>query len=271
MSWASNLFNKHERNLHFAAVLLLALVLVIGWPRKDGQPVINTSVSNFISTTLYYPFNQLKNNINGLKSVAAERDKLLASLVETSSKLQTCAEIERENARLRAALGFEPPPSYRLIPARVTRVSMFGQPIPRKAVINKGVKDAIIVNQAVINQDGLIGRIESASNDIATIQLLTDPSNRVAARVARSREMGIVKYLVKGEMILDNFPKQDSINVGDTIISSGLGGSYPPGLLIGTVVSVSRSKDSPFCRIILDPAVNFRSLEEVFVLQRVHP
>ncbi len=78
--------------------------------------------------------------------------------------------------------------------------------------------------------------------------------------------MGIVKYKMSGGMILDNFPLHGSIVVGDTVISSGLGGVYPSGLIVGYVTEVERDETEPFCHVKLTPAVNFHSVEEVFVL-----
>ena len=99
------------------------------------------------------------------------------------------------------------------------------------------------------------------------MQLLTDPANRVAARIAETREMGIVKYKTNEGLILDNFPVQGKIHEGDLIVSSGLGGVYVAGLTVGTVLEIIRSDDAQFCKIILDPAANFGSLEELFILR----
>jgi len=117
----------------------------------------------------------------------------------------------------------------------------------------------------------LIGRVVEIFEDQATVQLLTDPTNRVAARVVRNRQMGIVKYQVRRGMILDNFPVQGDIRAGDEIRSSGLGGRYPAGLVVGTVVAVQRFEEDPFCIIQLEPAASFNSLEELYILRVNQP
>jgi rod shape-determining protein MreC len=96
---------------------------------------------------------------------------------------------------------------------------------------------------------------------------LTDPVNRVAVRVADSREMGIARFTTRVGMILDNFPIQGDIKVNDRILSSGLGGVYPPGLLVGQVSRVERPAESPFCEVWIDATANFNSLEEMFLLR----
>lgn len=261
MNWLSKLFSRHVRNIHFAAIVLICFILILRIPK------INPFVSDVILTTFRYPFFKIRNGFTDLMSVASERDRLRASLVEVSMRLSQYLELVRENKRLRAALGFEPLPEYRLTPAKVIQVSSFGNHPPITATIDKGTNDSVFLDLPIINQDGLIGRVSSASDHFATIQLLTDPSHRVAARIASSREMGIVKFVTNGGLMLDNFPTQGTISVGDTVISSGMGGVYPEGLAIGTVAEVTRPVDKPFCEVKLHPAVNFRSLEEVFVLK----
>ena len=261
MSWISDLLSKRSRNIHFGLILALSAVLLLGNTR------INSFVSQFLLSSLYYPFFKVKTSLADASVRASDLDRLRERLVEVSEKLSMCQEVQRETVRLRAALGFEPPPGYRLTPAKVVMISGLGGRLPISVTINRGARDSVFVDLPIINQDGLIGRVISATDDYATIQLLTDPSNRVAARVAGSREMGVVKYLAHGEMVLDNFPVQGHINEGDTVLSSGLGGVYPAGLMVGTVIEVSRPENVPFCRVKLRPAANIRSLEEIFVLR----
>ena len=261
MSWLSDLFSRRSRNIHFVLVVVLSLVLILGHAK------VNNFVSQALLSSLYYPFFKIRSSFEDAGVRASDLDRLQKALVEASVKLSMCQEAQRENDRLRAALGFEHPPGYRLTPAKVVSISGFGRHLPNSATINRGAKDSIFADLPIINQDGLIGRVASVTDDYATIQLLTDPSHRVAARLAGSREMGIVKYLAHGGMMLDNFPVQGDISVGDTVLSSGLGGVYPAGLKIGTVVEVSRPENNPFCRVKLKPAANVRSLEELFVLR----
>ncbi len=259
MKWISNLFGKYWRNVHLSAILVLSLVLIFGGSRVTGL------VNGVIVTTFHYPFFKIKTTVEDLLTVNQENERLQLALVEASRKLSLLGEIERENLRLRTVLGFEPPAGYTLVPAKV--IATIGEGLPIAAIINRGTTDSILVDQPLINEQGLIGRIISVSPHTATVQLLTDPAHRAAVRVADSREMGIVKYRVSDGLILDNFPVQGSIVVGNLLMSSGLGGIYPPGLVVGTITSVVRPEDEPFCEIRVESAANFNSLEELFVLK----
>jgi rod shape-determining protein MreC len=258
MSWITNLFAKQWRNLHFLAIVLLSAALII------FSSNIVPSVNQIVLSVFYWPFAEIKNGVTGLMAVEQENRQLRQQLTESSVVISMYSEASRENARLRAVLGFEPPAGYTLLPAEI--ISVAGEYFPVSAIINRGSDDSVFVDLPVINQQGLIGRVVSVSEDYATVQLMTDPSNRVAARLAASREMGIVKFSVAEGMKLDNFPVQGTIHVNDTVLSSGLGGVYPPGLRVGTVKEVIRPEHEPFCEVRLTPEVNFHSIDELFVL-----
>jgi rod shape-determining protein MreC len=263
MTWISSLFSRYVRNVHIGLATALAVVLIV-----DISPV-NSIVSHVATTVFYEPFSMARNAIVELTDVNQENERLRERLLEASVRLARLEEARKENVRLRSILGFTPPAGYRLMPAQV--LSVTGNRLPISAVINRGLRDSVFVNQPVINEQGLIGRVRDVSPGFATVQLLTDPANRVAARVSESREMGIIKYARTEGMILDNFPVQGDIAPQREIVSSGLGGVYPPGLLIGYVESVEREPEEAFCRVKVRPVANFSSLEELFLLTPEEP
>lgn len=259
MTWVSSLVSRYWRSIHIIAILLLSGILIFGGQRLTGY------IGQAELGIFYQPFFRIRSYLERISSVNDENRRLRQALVETTLRVTEMEEVKRENLRLRSVLGFEPPPGYSLLPARVISVS--GESRPVSAVINRGSEDSVFVDQALINQEGLIGRVFSVTPKYATIQLLTDPGSRVAVRIARSREMGIVKYIPSEGLILDNFPIQGQIAEGDQILSSGLGGVYPAGLVVGTVVSVERPDGELFCRVKLEAAANITSLENLFILR----
>jgi len=262
MSQMTSLFPKDWRNLHFTLIVFFSVLLVI------DVPAINQFTSQAVVKTLYFPFFQLKSLMVEMRTISTENELLRQKLVEANTRAALLEEAARENKRMRSILGFEPPAGYSLLPTKVISVS-YGGNRPVAAVINKGAHDSVSIDQAVVNQQGLVGRITEVMSDFSVVQLLTDPANRVAARISDTREMGIVKYRTGTGLVLDNFPVQGTIQEGDLIVSSGLGGVYVAGLLIGQVQGVIRQPDEPFCDVELRPAATFSSVEEVFVLRSV--
>lgn len=258
MTWIPGLFSK-GRSAHFVVVALAIALLLI--PSLG----INRILSEGALNSIYFPFFRVKNAVDDLKGVHDENQKLRESLVDASIRVTLLEEAGRENIRLRSVLGFEPPIGYTLLPAKVMAVS--GDRLPVSAVLNRGEMDGVTLNEPIINEEGLLGRVSEVTSTHCTIQLLTDPTNRVAVRVAESREMGIAKYIPSQGLIVDNIPSQGDVKQGDLILSSGLGGVYPPGLVVGTVIAVERPKQEPFLIVRLAPAADFNSLDELFVLR----
>jgi rod shape-determining protein MreC len=258
MIWLPGLFFK-GRSAHFLVMALAITLLLV--PALG----ISTFLSEASLNTIYFPFFRVKNAINDLTLVHDENQKLRLSLVDVSIRVTLLEEAGRENIRLRSILGFEPPSGYTLLPAKVMAVT--GNRLPVAAIVNRGEMDGVRMNEPIINEEGLLGRVSSLTETHCTIQLLTDPTNRVAVRVAESREMGIAKFVPSQGMIVDNIPSQGDVKQGDLILSSGLGGVYPPGLVVGTVIAVERPKQEPFLIVRLAPSADFNSLDELFVLR----
>ncbi|HWR82870.1 MAG TPA: rod shape-determining protein MreC [Candidatus Deferrimicrobium sp.] len=272
MSWLRGYFSRFERDFNLGLIVIFSMVLIFSG--KAVSPV----VSGLITSSLYKPFDLLKSHLLVLKGASLENDSLRQQLARAAVELSVCQETKRADYVWRSAQDrlsrqgeLVPLSRYRLSPGRVTSVSHDGHSLPVRATIARTRGDSLYRDQPVVDQSGLVGRIESVTNAYATVQLLTDPSSRVAARVSSSREMGIVKYLPASGLVLENFLAQGTIKVGDTVLSSGLGGVYPAGLVIGTVVHVSLPKGNPFYNVEVEPAANFRSLEALFSLTPVAP
>ena len=258
MRWFSTIFHKNRRFLNY---ILTAVLLILVSVSDDP---IRSSLGN-ISTTLFYsPFFRLKNRIEELHNVAEENRLLRRQLADVSLQLVWQNEIKRENQRLRESLGFDAPESFRMVPVKI--VSMAQQIYPVSVIVNKGLNDGITANLAVVNRFGLVGKVVDALSEYAIIQLLTDPSNAVSARVGESRQIGIVRFSIESGMYLDNLPADAQVKKGDLIISSGLGGVYPSGIAIAQVDTVFANAGEILKRVKLRPTVNFFEIDELYVL-----
>ena len=259
MDWRSLWLSRERRALlHTIAAFALALVVILAGEALSGL------VGNAINATIYFPFYKVKTTLSHLALVADDVALLRATVVETSSRLQFYNEAMEENRRLRALMGFAPPVGFKIVPAEIFGV--YGSGMPNTVLINLGERRAVRANQPVINRDGVAGRVAQVMKEYSVVYLLTEPRCRVAARIKRSREQGIVRFSMSKGMYLDNLPRQGDVVVGDTIITSGLGGIFPEGLVIGTVRSVEWPEREFFYDILIQPAVNFNALDELYVL-----
>lgn len=133
------------------------------------------------------------------------------------------------------------------------------------SLINRGSNQLVQRNYVVLRKEGLVGRIQSVSPFQSSVQLITDHRSRVSALIQRNRIRGLIYGTHEG-LEMRQINQHANIKIGDRIISSGLGGLYPKGLLIGWVKEIRRQKHELFKTAILDSAVDFNQIEEVFVI-----
>lgn len=138
----------------------------------------------------------------------------------------------------------------------------------RTLVINQGYSSGIHDGMAVVAAGGVVGQTTKVTASTSRVLLLTDHASGIAATVQRSRARGVVKG--KGEMLcgLEFTTREEDVKVGDTVITSGIGGVFTKGLPIGEVTMVKRGEYGIFQTISIRPSVNLSHLEEVLVVQR---
>ncbi len=138
----------------------------------------------------------------------------------------------------------------------------------RTLVINRGSSSGIREGMPVISADGVVGQTVKVSTTTSRVLLLTDHASGISATIQRSRARGVVKG--KGEMLctLEFTTREEDVKVGDTVITSGIGGVFGKGLPIGEVTMVKRGEYGIFQTISIRPAVNLPHLEEVLIVQR---
>ena len=138
----------------------------------------------------------------------------------------------------------------------------------RTLVINRGSSSGIREGMAVISADGVVGQTVKVASSTARVLLLTDHASGISATIQRSRARGVVKG--KSEMLctLEFTTREEDVKVGDTVITSGIGGLFLKGLPIGEVTMVKRGEYGIFQTVSIRPAVNLSHLEEILVVER---
>jgi rod shape-determining protein MreC len=134
----------------------------------------------------------------------------------------------------------------------------------RTITIDKGQRDGIRQDMAVIAPAGVVGRVIAPTPRAAKVQLLIDRNAAAGALVERSRAQGVVEG-TGGELRMNYVSATADIQVGDVVVTSGIDGIYPKGFVVGQIESIERSAGA-FGAIVLRPAVDFSSLEGVLVV-----
>lgn len=203
------------------------------------------------------------------KNLEAENERLKKENFYLHITNQRMREMVLENARLRELLNLKTEHSYDFIAARVIAES--SEKGINSRVLNVGEQGGVRENMAVVNAEGLVGKIIGVSAHQSIVQVLTDLNCRVGARLEKSREKGIVGWGGDPWLDLEYIPKNIRVEPGELVITSGLSEIYPEGLKIGVVTDFSETDYDMFMSVRVKPAVNFNALEEVFVIKTEIP
>ena len=144
-------------------------------------------------------------------------------------------------------------------------------PFLRYVLINRGSDDGLRRGMPVVTQQGLVGRIDAVTATAARIQLITDAASTVNVRLEPTEAQAILNGQITGDLILDMIPQDSNIQTGDLVMTSGLGGGYPPNILIGQISGIRRQAQDLFQRATVQPVVDFSQLEIVLVITNFQP
>lgn len=189
------------------------------------------------------------------------------------------AELRKENnllmekaiasERLRNLLQFSKKIPRSTLPAQIIGIdpsSWF-----RTILIDKGTKHGVNRGMAVVSPEGIVGHVLQTSPHYSKVLLITDFNSSVDAIVQRSRAKGLVEGNGDNRCRLKYAERTQDIQPGDRVITSGLGGRYPKGLMIGTISKIQKKSYGLFQYAEIMLNVNFGKLEEVFVITETHP
>ena len=200
-----------------------------------------------------------------LTQVRRENIQLREQNESLQGELHRYREAYLEQDRLRALLGFRSLHFPDAVPAEVQGVdpSLWAEAV----MINKGSEHRLQKDSAVVTHLGLVGHVVELTPRSATVLMLTDRRSAVDAMIQRTRARGIIFGKSQRLLTFRYVSVRDTVEVGDEIISSGLGDIYPKGIRIGTVISVRPQRYGLFYEIDVRPAVDFSKLEEVLALK----
>jgi rod shape-determining protein MreC len=258
-------------------VLLFVTVLVVFllFPQLQKQPVyymgrplviVMSAIQQGV-TSLMGAARGVWEGYLDLVGVREENDRLRAEIDRLEQKNAGLLEARLENDRLRGMLALRLDAGYDVVAARV--IGRDPSNWYRTVMIDKGEQDGVAVDMGVVVPAGVVGRVIKIGRDFAQVLLLTDRNSAVAAVVQRTRDEGIVEGAEGGLAQMRYIPLLSEAGPKDAVLTSGLGGGFPKGLVIGEIRSIVRREAVLFQEAQLVPAVDFSKLEEVLVITRI--
>jgi len=249
---------------------LIALALG-GYLTPLSRLVLNPVVS--AQTWLSVRFQALQNAIAAPQDLARLRQRNSEMEVEVS-RMQTEIIVLKqqisETRVLSALVDFaRVQPENRYLAATV--IGRDPSPFLEYVIINRGSDDGLRRGMPVVTQQGLVGRIAAVTADAARVHLITDPASNINVKLEPSRAQAVIRGEVSGEISLAMIPQSAPVEIGDLILTSGLGGNYPTNILIGQVTGVRRRETDLFQSASVQPVVDFNQLEIVLIITNFRP
>ncbi len=199
-----------------------------------------------------------------LVSLAQSYEIMENALGEALERNTRYTEVERANTRLRDLLDFQRQRPNQYLPAEI--IGKDPSPWFKSVVIDKGSAEGVRKGLPVVISKGIVGMVTETWFHYAKVLLIIDQNSAVDAIIQQSRARGIVKGKSADRCRLDYVLRKHRIEVGDTVISSGLDGVFPKGLRIGEVSNVIPADSGVFQEVIITPFVDFNRMEEVLVV-----
>jgi rod shape-determining protein MreC len=265
-------FFRNYKTIIFIVILLAAILIVLSYNLKQKSPaglinkvvlevaapvqnILNASVKSVSDAWSSYLF---------LVGIEEENKNLKKKINELNAQSLLYQEGYLEAQRLRNLLALKDDYNFKIVTARV--IGREQVTLSKTILINKGTAHGLSAGMPVLAGSGLVGRVIDVSWHAAKILLLIDESSNIDAIVQRNRAQGIIRGAGSRGYILKYISKTQDVEEGDVIISSGIGGVFPKGMMIGQVNHVDQQEAGLFLKINVAPSVDFSKLEEVLVL-----
>lgn len=206
-------------------------------------------------------------NFAARSSLLDDNEQLHTRQLLLDVRLQKLHALETENARLRELLNSSRKVGEQVLIAELLAVDQ--DPFRRRVLINKGATAGVVEGQPLLDAHGIMGQVTQVTPFTSTALLITDPSHAIPVQVNRNGLRAIA--LGTGEpdrLELPHLPNNADIQVGDLLITSGLGQRFPPGYPVAVVTEFERDASQPYARVFAAPAAQLERSREVLLVAR---
>jgi rod shape-determining protein MreC len=266
------LFSGPGAGLRLILLITLSVVLMV----LDHRNQHLVQIRSYLAAALYplqeavdAPFEARRwagENLAARSTLIRENEQFRTELLVQNGRLQRMAALEAENARMRALLESTAKVGDQVLIAEIVSVDM--DRLRHRVVVNRGSRDGAFVGQALIDASGVVGQITRDRGTSAEALLITDPDHAVPVAVVRNGLRTIAVGTGDLERLSLPFMARNSdVKAGDLLVSSGLGGKFPAGYPIATVLDVRGDTGEPFLAVTAKPTAALDRVREVLLVR----
>ncbi|MEI5639770.1 MULTISPECIES: rod shape-determining protein MreC [unclassified Pseudoalteromonas] len=257
--------------LRLTVAVVLSIILIIGDRFTAGGTLVRTSLNTLVSPLLYVAnipyeaFNLGLQSLNTRDKLQQQNQTLLEKQLLQSEQLQQLQFLQKENQELRALLGASARESNKRLIAQV--LSVHSNPYSHQVVINRGTIDGVKEGQAVIDEMGIVGQLTQVGTTTSRVLLMTDTTHATPVRILRNDVRTVVEGTGKIQSVrLAHVPHSMDIRIGDVLVTSGLGGTFPEGYPVAVVTEIDRDEGLPFAQVQAEPVAQLDRIRLLVVL-----
>ena len=260
------------QSIAIALVVIGILALALGgYMNSIGQAVLSPFVNAQAWITVrYYAYRDLIASPEEIADLYRRNAQLEAEISNLQTEIIALRQQVVEVEMLTTLLDFaraRPQNEYQAAAV----IGRDPRPFLQYVIINRGSDDGIKRGMPVVSAEGLIGRVAAVTAGAARVQLITDPSSKVNVLILPAEVDAVVQGSITSDIFLDLIPQDAPINPGDLVLTSGLGGNYPPDILVGQISSVRKEATALFQQASLQPVVDFNRLQIVLIIVNFTP
>lgn len=276
----SNKIRKEKKTGKKVIALIFVFISVFCSVFFAARSKFSTPVADSLAMTIMSPFQRafswagsqlsfIKDTVNEISHLHEQNKQLRAEVELLRAQNLTASEYASENQRLRNLLGYKQVATqFDLVAASV--IGRDSASWSSVILINRGTLDGVANNMAVVTELGLVGHVMEAGLNSSKVQLLIDPRSSVGTIIQRpeSRVAGIVEGDIKNPSFprMVNIPKDSDVKVDDMVVTSGFGGVYPKGIVVGKIIEVHNEEGGLLEYGVIDTSVDFQKLEDVAII-----
>jgi rod shape-determining protein MreC len=205
--------------------------------------------------------------VRRMTELSRQNDQYREEIDRLQSEIARLRELDVENRDLRNLLGLKQRTGTgELLPARV--IARDPSPFVQAITLDRGTEDGVKEGMTIITWRGVVGRVSRVGPTSSKVLLITDTSSSISGRIqsSESRVTGIIKGRPEGGLLMQRIPQEETLQTGETVVTSDFGGLMPEGLVIGEIIQIRRKDVDVLQEAVIEPSADMKRLERLYVL-----
>lgn len=258
-------------NIRLILALVMSVALIIADTRFDMFQSSRVYMNSLMSPLQYLAnlpsvlLNVSAQRLTSHEDLVDENQRLTNQVLLMSERMQRFDVLQAENDQLRALLDTPSKPGMRKKVSELMAVET--SPFSQQIVLNKGALDDVYLSQSVLDDRGIVGQVSEVGTTNSRVILITDVTHAVPVRSVRNN----IRFIASGtgsldELLLEHVPHSVDVEVGDMLVTSGLGHVFPEGYPVAQVSKVTRDESRPFAIVVAKPVARLDRLRYLLLL-----